>query len=144
MLSSLSPYSFDVNPELGNQTGVSNDRLPIGTIPLFASASPGNFHRQNLLLSHSSCSEFFVVTRLFFSLSDYINSLNTVIGSANKVYNEFLQSEDGMGFCGQVSLVGDSVGSILAYDALCRPYTSSQGRRLSESSVAGHEEEGNK
>ena len=79
-----------------------------------------------------------------FSLSDYINSLNTVIGSANKVYNEFLQSEDGMGFCGQVSLVGDSVGSILAYDALCRPYTSSQGRRLSESSVAGHEEEGNK
>jgi len=113
VLSSLSPYSFDVNPELGNQTGVSNDRLPIGTIPLFASASP-----------------------------DYINSLNTVIGSANKVYNEFLQSEDGMGFCGQVSLVGDSVGSILAYDALCRPYTSSQGRRLSESSVAGHEEEG--
>ena len=67
-----------------------------------------------------------------------------MIGSANKVYNEFLQSEDGMGFCGQVSLVGDSVGSILAYDALCRPYTSSQGRRLSESSVAGHEEEGNK
>ena len=85
-----------------------------------------------------------MLSHVFFSLSDYINSLNTVIGSANKVYNEFLQSEDGMGFCGQVSLVGDSVGSILAYDALCRPYTSSQGRRLSECSVAGHEEEGNK
>ena len=90
---------------------MSNDRLPIGTIPLFASSSP-----------------------------DYVNSLNTVVQSANKVYCDFLQSEDGIGFCGQVSVVGDSVGSVLAYDALCRPYASK--RSLSESSVAPGDEEG--
>lgn len=33
---------------------------------------------------------------------------------------EFLKSEEGNGFCGQVCLVGDSMGSILGYDALCR------------------------
>ena len=108
--------SFDVNPGNGSESApngmpaVSNDRLPIGTIPLFASSSP-----------------------------DYVNSLNHVIHAANKVYSDFLQSEDGMGFCGQVSLVGDSVGSILAYDALCRPFVSK--RSLSESSMAAADEE---
>ena len=73
--------------------GVSNDRLPIGTIPLFATSSPEYFH-----------------------------SINKMIQSANKVFNDFLLSEDGQGFCGQVCMVGDSVGAILAYDALCRTF----------------------
>jgi len=94
VLSTLSPYSFDVNPgDSATDPGVSNDRLPIGTIPLFATSSP-----------------------------DYVHSINKMIQSANKVYNDFLHSEDGLGFCGQVCMVGDSVGSILAYDALCRTF----------------------
>lgn len=35
-------------------------------------------------------------------------------------FTEFLRTEEGQGFTGQVSIVADSVGSILAYDALCR------------------------
>ena len=69
--------------------GVSNDHLPVGTIPIFATSSP-----------------------------EYTHAVIKFITEANKVYHAFLNSEDGQGFCGQVCLVGDSVGAILAYDAL--------------------------
>ena len=84
-MSSLSPYSFE------STTGVSNDRIPIGAISVFATASP--------------------------RYQEYVNQM---VSSANKVYSEFLSSDAGQGFNGQVCLIGDSVGAILAYDALCR------------------------
>ena len=99
-------YSFDVTPTNVGSTcnsasglaqsptdnfGVSNDRLPVGTIPIFATSSP-----------------------------EYEANLNKVIASANQVYQDFIRTDEGYGFCGQICLVGDSVGSILAYDALCR------------------------
>lgn len=95
VLSSLSPYSFDVIPSLNNigkqeDFVVSNDRLPIGTIPIFATSSP-----------------------------DYNTSVIKMVHSANQVFADFLNSEEGLGFCGQVVLIGDSMGAILAYDALC-------------------------
>jgi hypothetical protein len=119
----MSFFSFDVTPtNVGNTNntmgdmsfapstadnfGVSNDRLPVGTIPLFATSSP-----------------------------EYEANLNKVIVSSNQVYHDFLRSDEGYGFCGQICLVGDSVGSILAYDALCRE--SSLKRTSSETSVAG-------
>ena len=43
-----------------------------------------------------------------------------MVSNANEVFASFLQSEEGSGFCGHVCLIGDSMGSILAYDALCR------------------------
>jgi hypothetical protein len=91
------PYfssSFDVMPTLNNKHEdfvVSNDRLPIGTIPIFATSSP-----------------------------EYQSSVSRMVLSANEVFSDFLRSEEGMGFCGQVCLIGDSMGSILGYDALCR------------------------
>ena len=95
VLSSLSPYSFDVIPSLNNvgkeDFVVSNDRLPIGTIPIFATSSP-----------------------------EYHTSVNKMVTNANQVFTDFLHSEEGLGFCGQVVLIGDSMGAILAYDALCR------------------------
>ena len=107
LINYITIFSFDVTPTNvggGNNNradasyvssadnfGVSNDRLPVGTIPLFATSSP-----------------------------EYETSLNKVISSANQVYQDFLNSNEGLGFCGQICLVGDSVGSILAYDALCR------------------------
>ena len=95
-----------VGQNTADNFGVSNDRLPVGTIPLFATSSP-----------------------------EYEANLNKVIASANHVYHDFLRSDEGYGFCGQICLVGDSVGSILAYDALCRE--SSLKRTSSETSVAG-------
>ena len=70
---------------------VSNDRLPIGTIPIFATSSP-----------------------------EYQTSVTKMVNCANDVFADFLKSEEGQGFCGQVCLIGDSMGAILAYDALCR------------------------
>lgn len=54
----------------------------------------------------------------------YRNHLSLFIRQCNKVYQEFLQSIGGFNadgscaFNGQVVIVGDSLGSILAYDAL--------------------------
>jgi len=79
---------------------VSNERLPVHCLPLLATASPS-----------------------------YFKSVDQVIVAANRVYQDFLGSEDGSGFSGQVCLIGDSVGSILSYDALCRKV-----RRTSEGS----------
>lgn len=65
--------------------------VPIGAIPLLAVSSP-----------------------------DYQDIVSRSIQAANNVYHEFLRSEDGQGFSGQVVLLGDSMGSLLAYEALCR------------------------
>jgi hypothetical protein len=61
---------------------------------------------------------------------DFQDAVNRAIGSANQVYQEFLKSDEGRGFNGQVTIVGDSMGSILAHDALCR----SNARHGSEAS----------
>ncbi|CAH1718054.1 unnamed protein product [Chironomus riparius] len=62
---------------------------------------------------------------------DFIDSVNRAVGTANQIYNDFLKSDDGRGFNGQVVVIGDSIGSILAHDALCR----SSNRNGSEGSV---------
>ncbi len=71
--------------------GVSSDHLPVGTIPLFATASA----------------------------PAYAEAISKFTLEANRIFADFLRSEEGRGFCGQVCLVGDSVGAIVAYDALC-------------------------
>lgn len=51
---------------------------------------------------------------------DFQEAINKTVTSANIVYNEFLKSEEGKQFNGQVAIIGDSMGAILAHDALCR------------------------
>ena len=75
----------------------NNDQLPIGIISLFATAAP-----------------------------EYQQAVTEMVAQANSVYQNFLESEEGFGFCGQVCLIGDSVGAILSYDALCRRITRSR------------------
>ena len=58
---------------------VSNDRLPIGTIPILATSSP-----------------------------DYQASVTKMVTCANDIFADFLKSEEGLGFCGQVCLIGKS------------------------------------
>lgn len=65
--------------------------VPIGAIPLLSVTSP-LFHE----------------------------AINKFINEANQVFHNFVKSDDGSGFSGQVALVGDSMGSLLAYEALCR------------------------
>lgn len=75
-----------------------HESLPFNTLPLLASANS----------------------------SQYRAHLSKFINQCNKVYNEFLRSYEkssaGAPFTGQVVLVGDSLGSLLAYDALTQPH----------------------
>ncbi|KAJ8922249.1 hypothetical protein NQ315_004186 [Exocentrus adspersus] len=91
ILSSLSPYSFDVSPSCIDVPQITHDSIPIGAIPILAS-----------------------------STSDYAEAVSRTITAANAAYQDFIKSEEGQGFSGQVCLVADSMGSILAYDSLCR------------------------
>ncbi|KAL1501307.1 hypothetical protein ABEB36_006651 [Hypothenemus hampei] len=110
ILSSLSPYSFDVSPSCVDVPQVTHDSIPIGAIPILAT---GN--------------------------SDYPDSVSKTIASLNTVYHDFLNSEEGQGFNGQICFVADSLGSILAYDALCRG-GDSKSRHGSENSILDHEQ----
>uniref|UniRef100_A0A8D2CYN7 Membrane-associated phosphatidylinositol transfer protein 3 n=1 Tax=Sciurus vulgaris TaxID=55149 RepID=A0A8D2CYN7_SCIVU len=68
----------------------SQDHVPLAALPLLAISSP-----------------------------QYQDAVATVIERANQVYSEFLKSSDGIGFSGQVCLIGDCVGGLLAFDAIC-------------------------
>lgn len=63
---------------------------------------------------------------------DFQDALNKTVSNANVAYTDFLKSEEGKGFSGQVAIIGDSMGAILAHDALCR--SSQHGRHGSEAS----------
>ncbi|XP_038214824.1 protein retinal degeneration B [Zerene cesonia] len=105
VLSTLSPYSFDCSPSSMETPSLTNDLIPIGAIPLIATTAP-----------------------------EYSDHITKTIVSANAVYNEFIKSEDGKGFAGQICIVGDSMGSLLAYDSLCRTLQY-QSRHDSETSI---------
>ncbi|XP_029427229.1 membrane-associated phosphatidylinositol transfer protein 2 isoform X7 [Rhinatrema bivittatum] len=68
----------------------SQDHIPLAALPLLATSSP-----------------------------QYQEAVATVILRANQVYMEFIKSQDGISFTGQVCLIGDCVGGILGFDALC-------------------------
>ncbi|OXB79109.1 UNVERIFIED_CONTAM: hypothetical protein H355_005985 [Colinus virginianus] len=68
----------------------SEDHIPLAALPLLAVSSP-----------------------------QYQDAVAMVISRANQVYNDFLKSTDGVGFNGQVCLVGDCIGGILGFDAIC-------------------------
>uniref|UniRef100_A0A8C6KHX1 Membrane-associated phosphatidylinositol transfer protein 3 n=1 Tax=Nothobranchius furzeri TaxID=105023 RepID=A0A8C6KHX1_NOTFU len=82
----------NLNPYSYDESCVSSsvDHLPLAALPLLAIVSPR-----------------------------YQDAVATVIDRANQVYRSFLRSEDGQGFTGQVCLMGDCVGGVLCFDALC-------------------------
>uniref|UniRef100_H3DFL4 PITPNM family member 3 n=1 Tax=Tetraodon nigroviridis TaxID=99883 RepID=H3DFL4_TETNG len=81
----------NLNPYSYDESCVSSsvDHLPLAALPLLAIVSPR-----------------------------YQDTVATVI-ARNQVYHSFLQSEEGQGFTGQVCLMGDCVGGVLCFDALC-------------------------
>ncbi|XP_051777531.1 membrane-associated phosphatidylinositol transfer protein 2 isoform X9 [Erpetoichthys calabaricus] len=68
----------------------SQDHIPLAALPLLATSSP-----------------------------QYQEAIATVILRANQVYSDFIKSLRGASFNGQVCLIGDCVGGILGFDALC-------------------------
>ncbi|KAH9419779.1 Membrane-associated phosphatidylinositol transfer protein 2 [Dermatophagoides pteronyssinus] len=86
---SLSPYSVQSSPNTDSVSHTFNS-IPISALPLFAVSS-----------------------------FDYHENIIQTINECNKTYQNFLKSDDGKGFNGKVCLIGDSIGSILGFDALC-------------------------
>ncbi|KAG9328487.1 hypothetical protein JZ751_013551, partial [Albula glossodonta] len=68
----------------------SQDHIPLAALPLLATSAP-----------------------------QYQDAVATVIVRANQVYGDFIKSLEGAAFSGQVCLIGDCVGGILGFDALC-------------------------
>lgn len=58
--------------------------------------------------------------------ADFQDFVNKTITSTNAVYLDFLKSEEGRGFNGQVAVIGDSMGAVLAHEAMCRSSSSGQ------------------
>ncbi|XP_017018128.1 protein retinal degeneration B isoform X1 [Drosophila kikkawai] len=88
--------------------------VPIGAIPLLSVASP-----------------------------EFQETVNKTVAAANIVYHEFLKSEEGHGFSGQIVMLGDSMGSLLAYESLCRSNGSAPGTATSGASNSGGDAAGN-
>ncbi|KAL7991973.1 hypothetical protein Chor_016229 [Crotalus horridus] len=82
----------------GDSLSSSQDHIPLAALPLLATSS-GN----------------------------YQSAVATVISRTNQAYASFIHSPDGTGFCGQVLLIGDCVGGILAFDALCHSRAGGSG-----------------
>ncbi|KAM9190989.1 membrane-associated phosphatidylinositol transfer protein 1 isoform 3-T4 [Mergus octosetaceus] len=80
----------------------SQDHIPLAALPLLATSS-----------------------------GSYQHAVGTVITRANQAYSTFLHSGEGAGFCGQVVLLGDCVGGILGFDALCQSRVGAGGSRSS-------------
>ncbi|XP_051973354.1 membrane-associated phosphatidylinositol transfer protein 2-like isoform X2 [Xyrauchen texanus] len=68
----------------------SQDHIPLAALPLLATSAP-----------------------------QYQDAVATAIVRANQVYGDFIKSLEGATFTGQVCLIGDCVGGILGFDALC-------------------------
>ncbi|XP_030006825.1 membrane-associated phosphatidylinositol transfer protein 2 isoform X4 [Sphaeramia orbicularis] len=68
----------------------SQDHIPLAALPLLATSAP-----------------------------QYQDAVATVILRANQVYSDFIKSLEGASFTGQVCVIGDCVGGILGFDALC-------------------------
>ncbi|OQR75841.1 membrane-associated phosphatidylinositol transfer protein 2-like [Tropilaelaps mercedesae] len=88
VLSNLSPFGFQSSPSFEG-ISYSQDPLPIAALPLFAVSTP-----------------------------EYIEYLGSAIAAVNGAYHDFLKTPEGLGFTGQVVLIGDSLGAILAFDAV--------------------------
>ncbi|XP_019622336.1 PREDICTED: membrane-associated phosphatidylinositol transfer protein 1-like [Branchiostoma belcheri] len=90
LLTSVSPFSTEAVSPHSKARVLSKEHLPIGAMPLLAAVS-----------------------------ADFPEHVAAVISRANQVFHDFLASPEGAGFCGQVCLIGDCVGGILGYEALC-------------------------
>ncbi|XP_075955092.1 membrane-associated phosphatidylinositol transfer protein 2-like isoform X4 [Anarhichas minor] len=68
----------------------SQDHIPLAALPLLATSAP-----------------------------QYQDAMAAVVVRANQAYTDFIKSLDGEAFSGRVCLIGDCVGGILGFDALC-------------------------
>uniref|UniRef100_H2Y8N5 DDHD domain-containing protein n=1 Tax=Ciona savignyi TaxID=51511 RepID=H2Y8N5_CIOSA len=59
----------------------------------------------------------------------YMDTIRLLACSCNFVYNNFILSSEGKGFNGQVCIISDTMGSVLAYDLLCSAASNDSSRQ---------------
>ncbi|XP_063951970.1 protein retinal degeneration B-like [Lytechinus pictus] len=92
LITSLGPCGVDATSSaFDNKLQTNTDFVPIGALSIMATSNP-----------------------------DYLESVTATVGKMNAAYHEFVKSQEGHGFQGQVCVVGDCMGAILGYDALAR------------------------
>ncbi|XP_041457036.1 protein retinal degeneration B-like [Lytechinus variegatus] len=92
LITSLGPCGVDATSSaFDNKLQTNTDFVPIGALSIMATSNP-----------------------------DYLESVTATVGRMNAAYHEFVKSQEGHGFQGQVCVVGDCMGAILGYDALAR------------------------
>lgn len=104
LLSQLCPYSESDSDKGSVNSGFTpvSSSFPLSAISLMVSSSPF-----------------------------YNDAVNSMVVAANMVYREFLKSDEGQGFRGEVCLLGDCMGALLAYDALISNENTLQNRTQS-------------
>ncbi|XP_076472985.1 protein retinal degeneration B-like [Babylonia areolata] len=116
LLASLSPYSVcgQVNSSSGGGGGGEEEGTHVTGVGAGAGAGAGGGPQAQFVPVGAIA--------LFASTSaHHLDHVNLAVSRANAVYHEFLASPEGKGFAGQVCILADSTGSLLAYDALTRP-----------------------
>lgn len=107
---SLCPYGFDAAKDSGGAAGCC-DTFPPSILPLLAASG-----------------------------ASYEESVTTAILRGNQAFNEFLGSMEGKGFHGEVGLIGDMLGGLLAFDAILRHRDAAAGVSRHPSSASAYSE----
>uniref|UniRef100_A0A7E4UTF1 DDHD domain-containing protein n=1 Tax=Panagrellus redivivus TaxID=6233 RepID=A0A7E4UTF1_PANRE len=61
---------------------------------------------------------------LMTACNQYGEAVQMTVKRANKVYKDFLASKEGQGFTGDIFVIGDTIGGVLMYEALCKQQSS--------------------
>ncbi|XP_072356501.1 membrane-associated phosphatidylinositol transfer protein 1-like, partial [Scyliorhinus torazame] len=104
-------------------------------LALISNLSPYGYDDDGLTLSQDH-TPLAALPLLATSSAQYRDAVNAVIARSNQVFAEFLKSEEGTNFKGQVCLIGDCVGGILGFDALCNNCSVSSATSSQRGSVS--------
>ena len=99
---------------------------------LLSSLSPYSFNASPLTNENISDVPIGAIPLLSVTSPLFYEAINKFIAEANAVFHSFVKSDDGTGFSGQVAIVGDSMGSLLVYEALCRQKGSEDDEKLND------------
>ena len=107
----------------------------LDSLMVLSSLSPHSVQSPDSLFQTFSSIPMGALPLFAISSFDYQENLLNVISQCNKVYADFIKSDEGKGFNGKVTLIGDSVGAIIGFDALCHGIPPNSNMYCSDQSI---------
>ena len=103
---------------------VSCPNITSNTYDMLSSLTPGNGnYGDGPQATPSQSFPISVLPLLTVEHPQYKDSLLHLTHSANSIYHDFLDSEEGVNFNGNICFLADGFGSIMLYDILARPHS---------------------